>query len=110
LETVLIEEGATRPPMFWGLPRKLSALLLALGALLFVLISSTIWEAIALGSIGIVWFTVKPLVAMDYHGFDNFCVWARLDAPCLDRREWGGTRFASFPLREKPFVSKVRNV
>lgn len=103
MEAVFIEEAATRPPMFLGLPRKLSSLLLALGSLLFVLTAAWKWQAIEIGGIAIVWFSIKPLVAIDYHGFDILLVWLRLDAACLDRREWGGTRVAPFPLRVRSY-------
>jgi type IV secretion system protein VirB3 len=99
LEEVTIEEAATRPPMFMGLPRKLSSLLLCIGSVLFVVTASWTWEVIEIGGIAIIWFSIKPLVATDYHGFDIFLVWLRLDAMSLDRREWRGTRATPFPLR-----------
>lgn len=94
--------------MFMGLPRKLSSLLLALGALMFVVTDAWRWQAIEIGGIAIIWISIKPLVATDYHGFDIFLTWLRLDATCLDRREWGGTRVSPFPLRTRPYGMSSR--
>ena len=53
----------------------------------------------SVGLIGMVWSAAKVLLRNDYHGWDNFVAWVRLDARCLDTAEWGGARLASLPLR-----------
>ncbi len=104
-EEVVIEEAATRPPMMpvVRLPLTLGAALLAAGAILFVLISSTKGEIIVVAVDAMICFSIRPLVAVDYHGFDIFIVWLRLDFCCFDTRVWGGTRVAPFPLRVAGF-------
>lgn len=97
--------AATRPPMTLGLPHTLSVSLLTAG-LLFILVYDTgneigdlMADALAVGAIGTVWSAAKVMLRTDYHGWDNFVAWVRLDARCLDTAEWGGARLASFPLR-----------
>ena len=97
--------AATRPPLTMGLPHSLSVSLLAAGVLFFLVYSTgnqvndLIGDAVALGLIGMAWSAAKVLLRTDYHGWDNFVAWVRLDARCLDTAEWGGARLASFPLR-----------
>ena len=105
-----IEGAATRPPMFLGLPRKLSSLLLCVGCVLFVIISSTFWEAFEIGTIALLWFAIRPLIAMDYHGFDNFLVHAFIDWPRLDSHEWGGTRFSPLPVQPTRLYGMLSDV
>ena len=83
------------------LPRSLIA-----AGLLFALVYDTgnqvndlIVDAVVAGALGMVWTGAKVLLRTDYHGWDNFIAWCRLDARCLDTREWDGARLASFPLR-----------
>ena len=97
--------AATRPPMTLGLPHTLSVSLITAG-LLFILLYDTgdqindaIADALAVGAIGMAWSAAKVLLRTDYHGWDNFVAWVRLDFRCLDTAEWGGARLASFPLR-----------
>lgn len=101
LEEVTIEEAATRPPMLplFRLPLKIGMLVLGSGAVLFVLVSSTMGQVIVVGTTLMVCAALRPFVAVDYNGFDIFIVWLRLDLTCLDTRVWGGTRAAPFPLR-----------
>ena len=104
LDEVAIAESATRPVMWLGLPRTLSSMLMLVGALMFVLTSSTWWEIGELLGVAMVWFAIKPLVANDYHGFDIFFfAWTQLDLLCLDRRQWGGTPYTPYHLRNKQY-------
>lgn len=96
-----IEGGATRPPMWLGLPRKLSALLGGIGAESLIIFSDLTWQAGSVAAIAMVWGAARLLVSRDYHGFDNFLAWLSLDARCLEVREWGGARLSSFPLRPR---------
>ena len=97
--------AATRPPMTLGLPHTLSVSLLAVGVLFFLAYSTgnqvndLVADAVAIGVLGMVWSTAKVLLRTDFHGWDNFVAWVRLDARCLDTAEWGGARLASLPLR-----------
>lgn len=102
LEDDDIEVGATRPPMWLGLPRKLSSLLVCLGGICWILIQPWRELAIALGTIAIVWGAVKVLVESDLHGFDIWLAHTMTSARALDAREWGGLRAAPLPLRS-PF-------
>jgi type IV secretory pathway VirB3-like protein len=97
--------AAMRPAMLLGLPYNLSACLLFVGVM-FVLvwhmgseITDMIADVIALSGIAMLWSAAKIMLRIDYHGWDNFLAWMRLDCWCLDTREWGGARVASFPLR-----------
>lgn len=98
-----IEAAATRPPMLLGLPRKLSSLLLCIATLCWILIAGWIHLAVSWVAIGIIWAGIKPLVAMDYWGFDILLTWLRTSARAMDVREWGGVRAASFPLRLRSY-------
>lgn len=107
LEQVSFDMGATRPELLLGLPYTL-AVTLSLSGVLFVMfyssgnqISDLVADAIALGAVAIVWSTARVMLSSDYHGWGNFLAWCRLDATCLDTKEWGGARLASFPLRSK---------
>jgi type IV secretory pathway VirB3-like protein len=99
LERESIEAATTRPPMFLGLPRKLSSLLLALASICWILIDG--WQQLIVAEIAILMLAggLKPLVARDYWGFDIFLSWLFFTARCLDVRAWAGARLASFPLR-----------
>ena len=96
--------GATRPPMTFGLPHTLSVSLIAAGLLFFLVydtghqINDLIVDAVVTGALAMVWTGAKVLLRTDYHGWDNFIAWCRLDARCLDTREWDGARLASLPL------------
>lgn len=99
LDEAVIEAAATRPPMFLGLPLRLSSVLVCVGALLLILTDSFKWQfGIAVG-MGMVWGAAKALVARDLHGFDVWLVHAVTDGLALDRPEWGGARPASLSLR-----------
>jgi len=105
LEEEEFDMAATRPPMTLGLPHTLSISLIA-AALMFFLLYSTgnqvndaVADVLAVGLIGMVWSAAKILLRTDYHGWDNFIAWVRLDGRCLDTAEWGGARLASLPLR-----------
>ena len=104
--------AATRPPMTLGLPHTLSVSLIAAGLLFFLLydtgnqINDLVADAIVVGAITMVWSAAKVMLRTDYHGWDNFIAWLRLDVRCLDTREWGGARLASFPLRS-PYRSEA---
>ena len=104
--------AATRPPMTMGLPHTLSVTLLFVGVL-FVMLYGTgdltqdlTGDAIAIGVIGMVWSAAKLMLRDDYHGWDNFVAWLRLDARCLDTKQWGGAHLSSFP-QGSPFRCEV---
>ena len=105
LDEVEFDMAATRPPLTFGLPHTLSISLIACSLLFFLLyntgnqVNDAVADALAVGLIGTVWSTAKVLLRTDYHGWDNFVAWVRLDARCLDTAEWGGARLASLPLR-----------
>ena len=105
LDEVEFDMAATRPPLTFGLPHTLSISLLASAVLFFLLYSTNNWvndaiaDALAVGLVGMIWSAAKILLRTDYHGWNNFIAWCRLDARCLDTAEWGGARLASLPLR-----------
>lgn len=97
--------AATRPPLTFGLPHRLTAfLLLATIAGIFVVdtgdfTTDIIFDAVWIGAVGMVWSAAKIMLRSDYHGWDIFLSWLRLDARCLDTKEWGGAHLSSLPLR-----------
>lgn len=97
--------AATRPPLTFGLPHTLSATLLLVAMLgLFAVdtgdfMTDTIFDVIWIGAVGMIWSAAKIMLRADYHGWDIFLAWARLDARFLDTKEWGGAHLASLPLR-----------
>ena len=97
--------AASRPAMLFGLPHSLSATLLGVSALFLFFYDPGNWirglmgDAIFLGFIAMIWTTAKVMLRSDYHGWDNFLAYMRLDFWCLDTKEWGGARVASLPLR-----------
>lgn len=99
LDEAVIEAAATRPPMFLGLPLRLSSLLVCIGALLLILTDSLKWQFCIAVGMGMVWGAAKALVARDLHGFDVWLVHAVTDGLALDRPEWGGARPSALPLR-----------
>lgn len=105
LEEEEFDMAATRPPMTLGLPHTLSVSLIAAALMFFLLyntgnqVNDAVADVLAVGLIGMVWSAAKVLLRTDYHGWDNFIAWLRLDARCLDTAEWGGARLASLPLR-----------
>jgi len=105
LEEEEFDMAATRPPMTLGLPHTLSISLITTALMFFLLYSTgnqvndAVADVLAVGLIGMVWSAAKILLRTDYHGWDNFIAWVRLDGLCLDTAEWGGARLASFPLR-----------
>lgn len=96
--------AATRPPLTLGLPHTLSVALLAAGLLCLMLYDTgditndLIFDAVIIGGIAMVWSAAKIMLRNDYHGWDIFCSWLRLDARCLDTREWGGAHLSSLPI------------
>ncbi len=104
--------AATRPPMTLGLPHTLSMTLLAAGILFFLAYSTgnqvndLVADVVALLGLGMIWSMAKVLLRTDFHGWDNFVAWVRLDARCLDTADWGGARLASAPLRS-PYRSEA---
>lgn len=108
LDEESFDMAATRPPMTMGLPHTLSVTLLFVGVL-FVMLYGTgdltqdlTGDAIAIGVIGMVWSAARLMLRDDYHGWDNFVAWLRLDARCLDTKQWGGAHLSSFP-QHSPF-------
>ena len=105
LEEEEFDMAATRPPVTLGLPHTLSMTLLAAGILFFLAYSTgnqvndLVADAVALGVLGMLWSMAKVMLRTDFHGWDNFVAWVRLDARCLDTADWGGARLASLPLR-----------
>ncbi len=105
LDEVEFDMAATRPPLTFGLPHTLSISLIACSLLFFLLyntgnqVNDAVADVLAVGLVGTIWSAAKILLRTDYHGWDNFIAWVRLDARCLDTAEWGGARLASLPLR-----------
>ena len=105
LEEEEFDMAATRPPMTLGLPHTLSVSLITAALMFFLLyntgnqLNDAGADLLAVGLIGMIWSAAKVLLRTDYHGWDNFVAWVRLDARCLDTAEWGGARLASLPLR-----------
>jgi type IV secretory pathway VirB3-like protein len=97
--------AATRPPMTMGLPHTLSVTLLTAGMLFLCLfdtgdmVNDLIADAVFCGGLAMVWSTAKILLRTDYHGWDIFLAWCRLDARLLDTTDWGGAHISSFPLQ-----------
>jgi type IV secretory pathway VirB3-like protein len=105
LEEEDFDLAATRPPMTLGLPHTLSVTLLTAGMLFLCLfdtgdmVNDLIADAVFCGALAMVWSTAKILLRTDYHGWDIFLAWCRLDARLLDTKDWGGAHISSFPLR-----------
>ena len=105
LESEAFDMAATRPPLTLGLPHTLSVSLIAAGLLFLMLydtgdfINDLIADAIFIGGIAMLWSAAKIMLRTDYHGWDIFVAWLRLDARLLDSRDWGGAHLSSFPLR-----------
>jgi len=97
--------SATRPPLTFGLPHTLTCTLLAAGMFGLALYDTVnlandlVYDGILLGGIGIFWSTAKIMLRSDYHGWDIFIAWLKLDFFCLDTKDWGGTHLSSFPLQ-----------
>jgi type IV secretory pathway VirB3-like protein len=104
LDEEQFDMAATRPPLTMGLPHTLSVTLLAAGMLGLMLydtgdnINDLIFDAVLIGGIAMVWSAAKIMLRSDYHGWDIFCSWMRLDARCLDTSEWGGAHLSSLPI------------
>lgn len=105
MEEEAFDMAATRPELLFGLPHTLSCSIIAIG-LLTVMFYNTgnqtndlIADAVIIGALGMLWSTAKIMLRSDYHGWDNFLAYLRLDFRCLDTKEWGGARVASLPLR-----------
>jgi type IV secretory pathway VirB3-like protein len=96
--------AATRPPLTLGLPHTLAVTLLGAGMLGLMaydtgdLVGDLIFDGVLLGAIGMFWSAAKIMLRSDYHGWDIFVAWIKLDARCLDTKEWGGAHLSSLPL------------
>ena len=107
LEEEDFDLAATRPPLTLGLPHKLSVSLLTGGLLILMaydtgdFVNDTIVDAVMIGAIAMIWSAAKILLRSDYHGWDIFLAWCRLDGRLLDSNEWGGAHISSFPLQSK---------
>lgn len=110
MEEQLLEEesfdmAATRPALTFGLPHTLAAMLmLATMAGLYVVDTGdfktdTIFDVVWVGGIVMLWTAAKTMLRSDYHGWDIFLLWLRLDGRLLDTKDWGGAHLSSFPLR-----------
>ena len=105
LEEESFDMAATRPALLFGLPHSLSCSILALGLLVVMFydtnnqVNDLIVDAVIVGALGMLWSTARIMLRSDYHGWDNFLAYLRLDFRCLDTKEWGGARVASMPLR-----------
>jgi type IV secretory pathway VirB3-like protein len=105
LDEETFDMAATRPPLTMGLPHTLSVTLLAAGMLGLMAYDTSdvqndlIFDAVWVGGIAMFWSAAKIMLRSDYHGWDIFVAWARLDARFLDTREWGGAHLSSLPLR-----------
>lgn len=105
LDVEPFDMAGTRPAMLLGLPHSLACSIMAVGILFVMLYNTGQWvqdliaDFIAIGALGMLWTTAKVLLRSDYHGWDNFLAYLRLDFRCLDTREWGGARLATLPLR-----------
>jgi type IV secretory pathway VirB3-like protein len=105
LDEEAFDMAATRPPLTFGLPYKLCAILILVGIVgLFVLenddlVTSLIMDAVWVGAIAMIWTAAKIMLRTDYHGWDIFVSWLTLDARFFDTKEWGGSHLSSFPQR-----------
>lgn len=103
LDDTVIEATFTRPPMFFGLPRKLSSLLLCAGSLGMVEIEGLLNTISFEACIAVIWGACLPLVARDYWGFDIWLNALSLNFAALDVRTWGGVHLSSAPLHIRHF-------
>jgi type IV secretory pathway VirB3-like protein len=99
LDDTLIEATFTRPPMFFGLPRKLSSVLLCVGSMGMIEIDGIINTIVFEACVGVAWGACLPLVARDYWGFDIWLNALNLNFAALDVRQWGGVHLSSAPLQ-----------
>jgi type IV secretory pathway VirB3-like protein len=104
LDEEAFDMAATRPDTAFGLPYTLAgSLMLAAMAGLFAVDTGdfqtdTIFDVVWVGAIAMIWSAAKIMLRADYHGWDVFLSWVRLDARFLDTREWGGAHLSSLPL------------
>ena len=105
LDEEAFDMAATRPPLTFGLPHTLCACLLFVGIFGLFLVgdpddfkNEIIYDSIWVGFLGMIWSGAKIVLRADYHGWDIFLSWVRLDARFLDTKEWGGAHLSSFPL------------
>jgi len=88
-----------------GLPHTLAVSLIAAGMFGLMgydtgdFVNDLIFDAVLIGGIAMLWSAAKIMLRSDYHGWDIFVAWVRLDARCLDTKEWGGAHISSFPLQ-----------
>ena len=104
LMTASCEVSITRPQMLFGLPRKLSALLIFLCLVSLVFVDDwKMWIA-NVAVTAMVWAAVREQVSRDLWGFDNFCAWMMTDFWFFDvggSDGWGGPRLCALPLSRK---------
>lgn len=97
--------AATRPPLTLGVPHTLFCMLLLVGVLPIMavdtgsMVNDLIFDAIWAGGVFMTWSAAKIMLRTDYHGWDIFVAWVRLDARFLDTKEWGGAHLSSFPTQ-----------
>lgn len=109
VEAELIEVGfdlpATRPVLLFGVPYNLAVTIGAIGAMFWVVwdtgavLSDLTADAMIIGVLAAVWSTAAIVLQSDPHGWGCFLAWLRLDARCLDTRDWGGAHVSALPLR-----------
>lgn len=101
LQPASCELAATRPAMFFGLPRKLSSLIIFFVVMAVLLLDDvTSWIAAVVCG-GMAWFAVREAVSADLWSFEVWVAWLFTDFRFLDaggRDGWGGARFAALPL------------
>jgi type IV secretory pathway VirB3-like protein len=104
LDEEQFDMAATRPVLTLGLPHTLSVSLLMAGILFLMVYDTgdvtqdTIADAVFVGAIAMTWSAAKIMLRTDYHGWDIFVAWLRLDARFLDTKAWGGAHLSSLPL------------
>lgn len=105
LEEEAFDLAATRPPLTLGLPHTLAVTLLTAGLLGLMAYDTTdiemdlIADGIVIGTVAMIWSMAKIMLRSDYHGWDIFVAWLRLDARFPNTREWGGAHLSSLPVR-----------
>lgn len=105
LEEEAFDLAATRPPLTMGLPHTLAVTLLTAGLLGLMVYDTTdlemdlIADGIVIGSVAMIWSMAKIMLRSDYHGWDIFVSWLRLDARVPNTSEWGGAHLSSLPVR-----------
>lgn len=105
LEAEDFDVAASYPAMLFGLPYTLTVFLLFLCMMGIFFYQPASWikglagDAIIIALTVAVWTSAKVMLKDDYHGWDNWLAYVRLDCLCLDTKEWGGAHLASLPVR-----------